>query len=279
MSITVTKLAPEIGAEISGCTGRDLVNEAAAAGCKAALDQYGVLVYREVHIEDGDLVRFSRMLGEVVVPKVNDPGGHPEIARITLDPDKSVLAGYRQGNFLWHIDGATDALPQKATLLTAREVDPAGGDTEFANTYAAYDALSEQEKAEIADLQVIHSFATAQRIAYPDATDKQRAGWEQVPPRVHPLVWTRANGRKSLLAGATAGTVVDWPEDRGRALLDRLLEWSTSPRFTLRHRWRRGDLVIWDNTGMLHRALPFEPTSRRLMHRTTLVGQELVTAR
>ncbi|OHV41607.1 MULTISPECIES: TauD/TfdA dioxygenase family protein [Pseudofrankia] len=279
MSITVTRLAPEIGAEISGWRGSDLVNEAVAADCKAALDQYGVLVYREVHIEDGDLVRFSRLLGEVVVPKVNDPGEHPEIARITLDPDKSVLAGYRQGNFLWHIDGATDELPQKATLLTAHEVDPAGGDTQFANTYAAYDALSDEEKAEIADLRVAHSFATAQRIAYPDATDKQRASWEKVPTRVHPLVWTRANGRKSLLIGATAGTVVGWPEDRGRALLDRLLAWSTSPRFTLRHRWRRGDLVIWDNTGMLHRALPFEPTSRRLMHRTTLVGQELVTTR
>ncbi|ABW09974.1 Taurine catabolism dioxygenase TauD/TfdA [Parafrankia sp. EAN1pec] len=279
MAIEVTRLAPEIGAEISGYTGRDLVNEAAAAACKAALDRYGVLVYREVHIEDGDLVRFSRLLGEVVVPKVNDPGEHPEIARITLDPEKSVLAGYRQGNFLWHIDGATDELPQKATLLTAREVDPAGGDTEFANTYAAYEALSDEEKAEIADLQVVHSFAIAQRIAYPDAADKQRASWEKVPTRVHPLVWTRANGRKSLLIGATAGMVVGRSEDRGRTLLDRLLQWSTSPRFTLRHQWRRGDLVIWDNTGVLHRALPFEPTSRRLMHRTTLVGQELVTAR
>ncbi|MCK9904909.1 TauD/TfdA family dioxygenase [Frankia sp. Cpl3] len=279
MSPTVTRLAPDIGAEISGYTGRDLVDEAVAAECKAALDEYGVLVYPELHIEDGDLVRFSRLLGEVVVPKVNDPGEYPEIAHITLDPEKSVLAGYRQGNFLWHIDGATDELPQRATLLTAREVDPAGGDTQFANTYAAYAALSDEDKAEIADLQVVHSFATAQRIAYPDAGEKQRASWEGVPTRLHPLVWTRANGRKSLLVGATAGTVVGWSEERSRALLDRLLEWSTSPRFTLRHQWRRGDLVIWDNTGMLHRALPFEPTSRRLMHRTTLVGQELVTAR
>ena len=95
---------------------------------------------------------------------------------------------------------------------------------------------------------------------------------------MHPLVWTRRTGRKSLLLGATAASVVGWPEDRGRALLDRLLEWSTQPQFVLRQQWRKGDLVIWDNTGMLHRALPFEPTSVRLMHRTTLAGEESVSA-
>ncbi|UGQ11661.1 TauD/TfdA family dioxygenase [Yinghuangia sp. ASG 101] len=278
MSATVTKITPNIGAEITGLTGPALVDREAADACQEALDLHGVVVFPHIDIADADLVAFSRLLGEVVVPKVNDPGEHPEIATITLDPAKSVLAGYRRGNFLWHIDGATDELPQKQTLLTAREVDPAGGDTEFANTYAAYDALSDDEKAEIADLRVVHSFAAAQRIAYPDATDKQRAQWDTVPTRVHPLVWTRRNGRKSLLVGATADTVVGWPEDRGRELLDRLLAWSTRPEFSLRHQWRRGDLVMWDNTGMLHRALPFEATSRRLMHRTTLVGQEPVGA-
>jgi len=97
-----------------------------------------------------------------------------------------------------------------------------------------------------------------------------------VPARTHPLVWTRRDGRKSLLLGATAAEVVGWPAEKGRALLDRLLEWSTQPQFVLRHRWRRGDLVVFDNTGMLHHALPFEPKSRRMMHRTTLVGIEPV---
>ena len=169
-------------------------------------------------------------------------------------------------------------MPQKATLLTAREVDPAGGDTEFANIYAAYAALPEAERAAIADLKVEHSFARAQSLVNPDATDEHRASWTRVPARVHPLVWTRRSGRKSLLLGATAGAVVDWPKDEGRALLDRLLAWSTQPQFTLRHCWSKGDLVMWDNTGMLHRALPFEPTSIRLMHRTTLLGEEPVAA-
>ena len=272
-----TKLSPSIGVEISGQSGRELVDQRAADECRALLDQHGVVVYREVHIDDDDLVAFSRWLGEVAVVPT---GEHrlPEIQTITLDPSKTnaLLASYRQGNFHWHIDGATQEVPQTATVLTAREVDDAGGDTEFANTYAAYEALPETEQAEIADLRVTHSFAAAQLLANPEPTAEERASWDRVPTGEHPLVWTRADGRRSLLLGATASAVVGWPEEEGRALLDRLLVWATQPQFALRHHWRRGDLVIWDNTGMLHRALPFEPTSLRLMHRTTLVGEEAV---
>jgi alpha-ketoglutarate-dependent taurine dioxygenase len=279
MSVTVTKLQPAIGVEITGMSASALVSPDAAEECQRLLDAHGVVVYRELGIDDDQLLAFSRMLGTLVVQPTGEHE-YPEIQTITLDPAKTnaLLASYRQGNFHWHIDGATDEVPQKATLLTAREVDPAGGDTEFATTFAAYEALPEPQKAEIADLQVVHSFAAAQERANPDASATQRASWDRVPTRVHPLVWTRRNGRKSLLLGATAGSVVGWPANKGQALLDELLEWSTQPQFTLRHRWRRGDLVIWDNTGMLHRALPFEPTSRRLMHRTTLVGEEGVSA-
>lgn len=97
-----------------------------------------------------------------------------------------------------------------------------------------------------------------------------------MPTRIHPLVWTRRDGRKPLLLGATAAEVVGWPAEKRRALLGRLLEWSTPTQFVLRHRWRRGDLVVWDNTGMLHHVLRFEQKSRRMMHRTTLVGIEPV---
>ncbi|ABW09927.1 Taurine catabolism dioxygenase TauD/TfdA [Parafrankia sp. EAN1pec] len=277
MSTTATPLSAHVGLEITGVCGRDLPTPSAAADCLKALEQYGVVVYREAHIGDQELVAFSRLLGEVAP---NPTGEHqfPEIATITLDPAKTdaVRAWYRQGNFLWHIDGATEELPQKATLLTAREVDPKGGDTEFASTYAAYDALPEEEKERLAGLRVVHSFAAAQQRAHPEATEDQRAAWARVPVREHPLVWTRRTGRRSLLLGATAGEVIGIPADEGQALLKRLLDWSTQPRFVLRHRWRLGDLVIWDNTGMLHRATPFAATSRRLMHRTTLVGEVAV---
>jgi alpha-ketoglutarate-dependent taurine dioxygenase len=277
MPITINAITPTVGLEITGMTADELVEPGTALDAQRALDEHGVVIYREVNISDEQLLQFSRLLG---TPVVQPTGEHqyPEIQTITLDPAKTnaLLASFRQGNFHWHIDGAVDEYPQKATLLTARAVDPAGGDTEFANTYAAYAALADRERAEIADLQVVHSFAHAQSLANPDATDDQLWSWDRVPSRVHPLVWTRRNGRQSLLLGATAAEVIGWPASKGRALLDRLLDWSTQPQFTLRHKWRRGDLVMWDNTGMLHRALPFEPSSVRLMHRTTLVGEEPV---
>ncbi|MDQ1725832.1 MAG: hypothetical protein QOG52_2860 [Frankiaceae bacterium] len=277
MSVTTMPLTPHVGVEITGLSGKELVDERAAEDCRSALRQYGVVLYRDVHIDDDDLLAFSRLLGEVSIVPTGEHE-YPEIQTITLDPTKTnaLLASYRQGNFLWHIDGATEAVPQKGTLLAAHEVDPAGGDTEFASTYAAYAALSDGEKAEIEGLRVIHSFAAAQQRANPDASEVERASWDRVAPREHPLVWKRRDGRRSLLLGATAGEVVGWPNDKGNALLSRLLGWCTQPQFVLRHHWHVGDLVMWDNTGMLHRALPFEPTSRRLLHRTTLVGEEAV---
>ncbi|WP_425826604.1 TauD/TfdA dioxygenase family protein [Streptomyces fractus] len=265
------------GMEITDVSGTDLVDPAVAEECRAALDRSGVLVFRELHIEDDDFVAFTRLLGEPVTARTSEHR-HPEIDTITMDPERVTpeMVAIRKGNFEWHIDGATLAVPQRATLLTAREIDEAGGDTEFANTFLAYEALPAQEKRQLDGLQVVHSFAAAQLRAHPDASPKQRAAWDRVPTRQHPLVWTRGNGRKSLLVGATAGEIVGRPVEEGRALLDHLTRWATQPRFALRHRWRRGDLVIWDNTGMLHHALPFEPTSRRLMHRTTLVGEEAV---
>ena len=101
-------------------------------------------------------------------------------------------------------------------------------------------------------------------------------GVESNPQRVRPLVWTHRDGRKSMLLGSTAGEVVGWSYEKSCGLLDRLLEWSTQPRFVLRHHWRLGDLVVWDNTGMLHRARPYELSAHRLMHRTAVAGEETV---
>lgn len=276
MPVTANALDP-FGVEIIGRTGGDLVDPQCAEDCLAAVDEYGVVVYRDAHIEDEDLVAFTRLLGEPIRART---GEHrlPEIETITLDPVQTdgVLAAYRRGNFHWHIDGATLGIPQKATLLAAREIDEAGGDTEFADTFLAYRSLPEQQQRRIEGLRVRHSFAAAQLRANPRPTDAERAAWARVPERTHPLVWTRDDGRKSLLIGSTADHIVDHPVEEGRAILDRLLEWATRPQFTYRHHWRRGDLVIWDNTGMLHRAVEFEPTSRRLMHRTTLAGTAAV---
>ena len=118
--------------------------------------------------------------------------------------------------------------------------------------------------------------AATVKAANPDADEAFRATWTRVPDRVHPLVWKRQDGRRSLLLGATAARVVGWSQEDSDALLGRLLEFATQPEFVVHHAWRKGDLVTWDNTGMLHRAMPFEPTSPRLLHRTTLLGEEVV---
>ncbi|MET8211633.1 TauD/TfdA family dioxygenase [Streptomyces sp. NPDC005373] len=277
MMIGTQRQLEPFGVEFTAVHGKDLVDRTVAEQCREALDRSGVVVFPELRIEDDDFVAFTRLLGEPVIARTSE---HrlPEIDTITMDPQRVTpeMAAIRKGNFEWHIDGATLAVPQQATLLTAREVDEAGGDTEFANTFLAYEALPTEEKDQFDGLHVVHSFAAAQLRAHPDASPKQRAAWQKVPSRRHPLVWTRSDGRKSLLVGATAGEIVGRPAEEGRAVLDRLTQWATQPRFALRHRWRPGDLVIWDNTGMLHHALPFKATSRRLMHRTTLVGQEAV---
>jgi alpha-ketoglutarate-dependent taurine dioxygenase len=247
-----------------------------AAECRQRLEQDGLVVEREAFPDDGQLLAFSQELGEVVIPRMGGLADHPGVDVISLDPAESELAAYRRGTFFWHLDGTTDVLPQKATLLTALEVADEGGDTEFANTYRAYAALPDDEKAELDGLRVMHSFAAAQLLTTPEPTEKERASWDRVPSREHPLVWSRRDGRRSLLIGATAERIVGLADDESRALLDRLLAWSTQAEFVHRHHWQRGDLVVWDNTGLLHRALPYEVTSRRLLHRTTLVGEEEV---
>ncbi|MBL7502768.1 TauD/TfdA family dioxygenase [Frankia sp. CNm7] len=277
MAITTTPITPTTGVEITGLAGSALVDKAVAADTVAALDERGVVIYREADVADEDLVAFSRMLGEVVPPRHGSVKGHPEVQAITRDASKSKMAAYREATFWWHFDGSTDVFPDKYTLLTARAVSvDDDGDTEFANTYAAYDALSDEEKAELAGQRVVHSFAASQLKVYPDPAPQERAAWDRIPSREHPLVWSRRSGRTSMLLGSTAGEVVGRPADEGLALLDRLLAASTQPEFVVRHKWRRGDLVIWDNTGMLHRALPYGESSHRLMHRTSIAGDEAI---
>jgi alpha-ketoglutarate-dependent taurine dioxygenase len=120
----------------------------------------------------------------------------------------------------------------------------------------------------------VHSFEAAQRRAKPQASAEEVAAWRRVPTQQMSLVWQRRDGRRSLVIGATADHIVGLPADESAALLGELTEWSTQPRFRYTHEWRQGDLVVWDNTGMLHRALPYDVSSQRTLHRTTVHGEE-----
>ncbi len=237
----------------------------------AALEDYGVLVFRQLHIDDDTQVAFSKRLDDV---GKDAPAAPPKIFNVTLDPTKSSTAAYLRGTVYWHIDGAQDDVPSKATTLSAHVISSAGGETEFASTYAAYDELTDAEKSQWEDLRVLHSLEASQRLVYPDPTPEQLAAWRSKPDKEHPLVWQHRSGRRSLVIGASASHVVGMDLAEGKALLDDLLERSTAPERVYRHEWTVGDLVIWDNTGVMHRVHPYDPTSGREMHRTTMSGDE-----
>jgi alpha-ketoglutarate-dependent taurine dioxygenase len=266
------KLADTVGAVIVDVDCDRLLNdETRPAAVLVALEANGALVFPEIHVDDAAQVAFSKRLGHVEVFPGSEP---PEIFRVTLDTNKNPAAAYLRGTFDWHIDGATDDIPIMATLLSAREVAAAGGETEFASSYEAYEALSPEEQALADSLRVVHTIAASQRLVNPNPSPEEEKLWSMRPAKDHPLVWKHRSGRRSLVLGATADFVVGLEPDESRALLDDLLGRATAPDRIYRHEWKRGDLVMWDNRGVLHRACPYDASSARDMHRTTLTGDE-----
>jgi alpha-ketoglutarate-dependent taurine dioxygenase len=271
--LTTEKLGATVGAQVLGVDRDRLLDDAFPDWCLRVLDENGALVFRGLHLDDETQVAFSRKLGRV---ELVGRGEHPEIFRVTLDPAKNPAATYLRGTFDWHLDGATDDIPIMATVLSAHAVAASGGETEFASTYAAYDALSEDEQEEYLQLRVVHSFEASQRLVNPDPSPEELAMWRKRPAKVHPLVWRHRSGRRSLVLGATASHVDGMDVDEGRALLLDLLDRSTAPERVYRHEWQVGDLVIWDNRGVLHRACRYDAASARDMHRTTIAGEEAI---
>jgi len=275
--LTISKLGESVGAEVTGLDPVHLgCDDPAGEAILDALEHSGVLVFRGLWIEPEAQVAFCRRLGDV---DHSSDGHHPVLGiyPITLDKSKNSSADYLRATFDWHIDGCTpvnDEYPQKATVLSAVQVAEWGGETEFANSYAAYDTLSDEEKDRFGVLRVVHSLEASQRRITPDPTPEQVARWRSRPTHEHPLVWTHRTGRKSLVLGASADCVVGMDLDEGRALLAELLERATVPENVYSHMWSVGDTVIWDNRGVLHRAAPYDPTSSRELLRTTVLGDE-----
>jgi alpha-ketoglutarate-dependent taurine dioxygenase len=271
-TLTTEKLGRSVGADVVGVDcDRLLHDEAFPAACLQALEENGALVFRDLHIDDATQVAFSKKLGKV---EVFGKGELPEIFRVTLDPAKNRAAVYLRGTFDWHLDGATDDIPIMATVLSAHAIAASGGETEFTSTYAAFDDLDDTEQERYLKLRVVHSFEAAQRLITPDPSEKELAMWRTRPPKTHPLVWRHRSGRRSLVLGATASHVDGMNVEEGRALLAELLAWSTARDRVFRHEWAVGDMVIWDNRGVLHRACPYDASSARDMHRTTIAGDE-----
>jgi alpha-ketoglutarate-dependent taurine dioxygenase len=275
--LTINKLTPSVGAEVLDVDpDRLAADDSLGEAVLDALEANGVLVFPGLGLDPEAQVAFSRRLGAV---DHSSDGHHPVagIYPITLDTSKNKSASYLRATFDWHIDGCTptgDECPQKATVLSAVQVAERGGETEFANSYAAYEAFSDEEKERFSTLRVVHSLEASQSRVHPNPSAEDVARWRSRPTHEHPLVWTHRSGRKSLVLGASAHYVVGMDRDKGQALLAELLERATRPELVYSHRWSVGDTVIWDNNGVLHRAAPYDPDSQREMLRTTVLGDE-----
>ncbi len=278
MSVTETlkteKLTATVGAEVLEVDlDRVRDDEALPQAVMEALEDNGVLVFRELHIDDHTQAAFCGKLGEV---RRWPDRPIPEIYEVSYNPENP-YAKYVEGTVQWHIDGTIDQdMPVKATILTAKVVADSGGETEFASTYSAYDALTEEEKARLGTLRVHHSLIAARRLLHPNPTPEQLADWTARGSHDHPLVWTHKTDRKSLVIGASTDYVIDMEPGESRALLDELLERATTADRVFQHSWSVGDMVIWDNCGVVHRAVPYDRDSRREMHRCTIIGNERI---
>jgi alpha-ketoglutarate-dependent taurine dioxygenase len=268
MSIRARKVSPLTGSEID-VDLEVLLGGSEAASIRDLLEQRGVVFFRGLDVNDEQQVRIARSLGTIVGDE-----GEEGIYKISLDKGVNKKADYLKGSLFWHFDGSLQPFPNRAAVLRAIKLSETGGQTEFANTYAAYDDLPESVKREIAGLRVVHSAARSQFYVNPEMSHEELEMWQRSPSKTCPLVWKHRSGRNSLLLGATADYVEGMPVEASRALLARLRDWATQPRYVYQHEWRVGDLLIWDNTGTMHRALPYAFDSGRLMHRTILAGEE-----
>lgn len=279
MSIEIEPITPRIGAYVRA-NAHDVIADGAPARILDALNRHNVLVFPQIHMSDEIFLELTAAMGDRHDNQVTDDGtdvSRKGIFRIALDKDDKTQREFILGNDFWHMDGMSYTVPVKATLLKCQSAPRAGGDTGFASLYAAYDALPDEKQRKLAALRVGHCLSASLRRLYEHPTQEDFGRWDAIFPRLeHPLIWRQENGKSAMLIGSTANDIAGMDEEEGRALLDELLEWTTQERFTYRHKWRDGDLVIFNNPGLLHRSYPYDDSAGRVMHRTTLKGTEAI---
>lgn len=284
-ALETVDLTPRIGSEVKIAKDALLSGEH-AADIKRLLVGRGAIVIRGLHLTDPELRTVARSLGDLRLggSKRGSDGavlteGEEGVQKISLDekvnPD---YARFLFGNQLWHMDGTYEEVPPFATLFTPYQLSEEGGDTMFASTYAAYEDLPAEEQAFLDTLRVVHTMPAALFPAKRNCTVEEFAVWHSYPERSHPLVWRHKSGRKSLVLSTSAAWVEGMHFAESHDLLQRLMAHATQEKYTYRHKWKQGDLAIWDNTGSMHRAMPFEANSKREFHRCTLNGEEPITA-
>lgn len=278
MSVQIEPLTPNFGARLSGFSIRDGLSDADFQAIEHALNVYGVAVFPDQPLDDDSQVAFSRRLGPLEETLAGAVGAGSPLVRVTnilpdgsiKDPD-SQLAKFTRANFLWHTDSSFKAIPAKFSMLSARILPhDGGGDTEFASTTLAYDALSDDLKQRVDGLIAIHSIAwSREQFEKGSSTEEQR---KRLPPVQQALVRTNPiTGRKSLHIASHVMSIEGMEDGEARALHDELVAVATAPEHVYRHSWSPNDAIIWDNRATMHRATPYDEVGdRRLMIRTTI---------
>ncbi len=285
MPVITRQVGPCFAAEVDGIDLSRTLSDDEVAAIHAGMDAYAVLVFHDQKLDDEQQLAFTRSLGPIehaIGTSLRAPDEYrlpTTFADVSnLDKDNQVFLRddrrrlFAIGNRLWHSDSSFKPVPAKYSLLRAVSVPSRGGNTEFAYMPGAYDALDDDTKREIEDLVCEHSqIFSRQQLGFTDFTDEERARFAPVRQRLvrtHP-----GTGRKSLYLSSHAGSIVGWPVPEARAFLRDLVEHATQRQFVYAHRWRVGDLVMWDNRQTMHRARPFPAHEPRDMRRTTLMGE------
>ena len=284
MPVKIRQIGPCFVGEVEGIDMRKPLTPDEVAAIHAGMDEYAVLIFHGQHIDDAQQLAFSRSLGELeeaigtslrAANEYRLPTTFADVSNLDQNnkpfarDDRRRLFGI--GNRLWHSDSSFKAIPAKYSMLHARSVTSKGGNTEFADMRAAYDALDAETKAEVEPLICEHSQLYSRgKLGFTDFTPEEVARFKPVRQRLvrtHPVT-----GRKSLYLSSHAGSIVGWPGPEARAFLMDLTEMATQREFTYAHKWQVGDLVMWDNRQTMHRARPFPANEPRDMRRTTLAG-------
>ncbi|MBX9942683.1 MAG: TauD/TfdA family dioxygenase [Reyranella sp.] len=288
MAIDIKPIDPVSRAFFAGVvSGIDLtrrLSDDAVAAIHAGMDRFGVLVFHDQKLDDEQQLAFSRQLGpletatgDIAAPEqrrlgmdLNDISNLDKDGKVVARDDRRRLFGL--GNLLWHSDSSFKEVPAKYSLLSARQIPTTGGNTEFADMRAAYEALDEATKREVHDLVCLHSQIFSRGIlGFDEFTEAERRKWAPVRQRLvrrHPTT-----GRLSLYLASHAGGIEGWPVPEARAFLRDLTEHATQRPFVYAHVWKPWDLVMWDNRVTMHRARRYDPTQVRDMRRTTLTNE------
>ena len=287
MTLQAVPLHPVFAAEISGIDTTHPLSPDDVAAVEAAISHYAVLVFRNQRLTDEQQLAFSRGFGALEETRgtgISKPGEqrlHPAFADVSnIDKDNQLLARdnrrrlYGLGNMLWHSDSSFKMIPAKYSILSGRVVASHGGETQFADMRAAYDALDDATKTEIEDLVCEHSLIYSRELlGFDDLTPEERATMRPVRQRLvrtHP-----GSGRKSLYLASHIGTIIGWPVPEARAFIRDLMEHATQRAFVYAHQWQPYDLVMWDNRATMHRVRRYDNTQPRDMRRTTVAGTEM----